>query len=155
MNQSTIRVFLTPSAKEVYASKEVVPFTKSDGDSGYDLLSMENVVIGTGERVVVGLGIHTEMDNSRRVSVRPRSGLAAKHGIMVVNSPGTIDASYRGEWKVILLNTGSSPYTINIGDKICQAIVEIVTPTTFSEVEELGDLNMSLRGAGGFNSTGY
>ncbi|SEC20418.1 dUTP pyrophosphatase [Paramicrobacterium humi] len=123
------------------------------GDAGADLRSAESLTLEPGQRSLVGTGVSIALPEGFAAFVVPRSGLAAKHGITVVNSPGTIDAGYRGEIKVILLNTDASePYRIEAGDRIAQLIVMPVAQATFTPVDVLPD---SVRGAGGFGSTGY
>ena len=141
---SSIEILITAPEAPVYAHP---------GDAGADLLSTEAVTLAPGERRVLGTGVSIALPDGFAAFVVPRSGLAAKHGITVVNSPGTVDAGYRGELKVVLLNTDSSvPYDIAVGDRIAQLIVMPVTRAVFVPVEELPG---SHRGEGGFGSTGY
>ncbi|MGN6125722.1 MAG: dUTP diphosphatase [Humibacter sp.] len=124
-----------------------------DDDAGADLCSNEAVTLAPGERVTIGTGVAIALPVGYAAFVVPRSGLAARHGITIVNSPGTVDAGYRGEIRVTLLNTDSTtPYAVAVGDRIAQLIVMPVTRATFRPVESLPD---SERGAGGFGSTGY
>ena len=123
------------------------------GDAGADLLSADDVVIAPGERVMVGTGVSIALPDGFAAFVVPRSGLAAKHGITIVNTPGTVDAGYRGEIRVILLNTdASAPYTVSAGDRIAQLVVMPVARARFIPVERLPGTE---RGEGGFGSTGY
>lgn len=123
------------------------------GDAGADLVATESVELAPGQRALVGTGVRIALPEGYVAFVVPRSGLAAKHGITVVNSPGTVDAGYRGEIKVSLLNTDATePYAITAGDRIAQLIVMPVSRAVFIPVDELPD---SVRGAGGFGSTGY
>ncbi|PWC08049.1 dUTP diphosphatase [Mycetocola zhujimingii] len=123
------------------------------GDAGADLKSTEDLTLQPGERRVVGTGVSIALPDGYVAFVVPRSGLASKHGITVVNSPGTVDAGYRGEIRVTLLNTDSSePYTISAGDRIAQMIVMPVSKARFVPVKTLPG---SLRGDRGFGSTGY
>ena len=123
------------------------------GDAGADLVAAEEVTLQPGERAVVGTGVSIALPDGYAAFVVPRSGLAAKHGITVVNTPGTIDAGYRGEIKVIMLNTDrAEPYTVTAGDRIAQLIVMPVVQARFVQVDELPG---SHRGDGGFGSTGY
>ncbi len=108
-------------------------------------------VLRPGERFMVPTGIAIALPPGWEAQMRPRSGLAAKHGISCVNSPGTIDADYRGELKVILINHGSEDFTINRGDRIGQMVIAPVWQAQFVETDELDDTE---RGAGGFGSTG-
>ena len=130
-----------------------VPVYAHPGDAGADLVSTESVTLAPGQRALVGTGVRIALPEGYAAFVVPRSGLAAKHGITVVNSPGTVDAGYRGEIKVTLLNTdASTPYEIAPGDRIAQLIVMPVPRARFVPVDELPD---SARGEGGFGSTGY
>ncbi|WP_181003383.1 MULTISPECIES: dUTP diphosphatase [unclassified Microbacterium] len=123
------------------------------GDAGADLVSAESLRLEPGQRALVGTGVAIALPDGYVAFVVPRSGLATKHGITIVNSPGTVDAGYRGEIKVTLLNTDASePYDIAVGDRIAQLIVMPVSRANFVPVESLPD---SVRGAGGFGSTGY
>lgn len=130
-----------------------VPAYAHPGDAGADLTSAESVRLEPGQRALVGTGVRVALPEGYAAFVVPRSGLAAKHGITVVNSPGTVDAGYRGEIKVALLNTDTSKaYEIAPGDRIAQLIVMPVTRARFLPVDALPE---SVRGEGGFGSTGY
>lgn len=130
-----------------------LPVYAHPGDAGADLVAAEAIRLEPGERALVGTGVRIALPEGYAAFVVPRSGLAAKHGITIVNSPGTIDAGYRGEIKVSLLNTDrTEAYEISVGDRIAQVIVMPVPPVRFVPVDELPD---SVRGAGGFGSTGY
>ncbi|QMU98240.1 dUTP diphosphatase [Microbacterium esteraromaticum] len=130
-----------------------VPFYAHPGDAGADLVSTEAVRLEPGERALVPTGVRIALPEGHAAFVVPRSGLAAKHGITVVNSPGTVDAGYRGEIKVSLLNTDSrEAYDVAVGDRIAQLIVMPVVQARFEPVDELPE---SVRGDGGFGSTGY
>jgi dUTP pyrophosphatase len=121
-------------------------------DAGADLVSAEDIDLGPGERAVVGTGIAIALPAGYAAFVHPRSGLAAKHGVTVVNAPGTIDAGYRGEIKVILLNTDPlRPVSFRRGDRIAQLVVQRVERPVFREVTALPG---SARGDNGFGSTG-
>jgi len=123
------------------------------GDAGADLISTDDVTLQPGQRATVGTGVSIALPDGYVGLVVPRSGLAAKHGITVVNSPGTVDAGYRGEIRVTLLNTDATePYPISVGDRIAQLIVMPVTRARFIPVDRLPG---SQRGEGGFGSTGY
>jgi dUTP pyrophosphatase len=129
------------------------PHYAHSGDAGADLTSTEAVTLAPGERAVIGTGVAIALPDGYVAFVVPRSGLAAKHGITIVNSPGTVDAGYRGEIRVTLLNTDrSEPYSISVGDRIAQLIVTPVSRARFVEVQRLPG---SERGEGGFGSTGY
>jgi dUTP pyrophosphatase len=130
-----------------------LPVYAHPGDAGADLTASEAVSLAPGQRVLVGTGVRIALPDGYVGFVVPRSGLAAKHGITIVNAPGTIDAGYRGEIKVALLNTDSRErYDVAIGDRIAQLIVMHVPRVRFLPVEDLPD---SVRGDGGFGSTGY
>lgn len=138
---------------EVLLTGDHVPAYAHPGDAGADLVATETVELGPGDRATVGTGTAIALPDGYVAFVVPRSGLAAKHGITVVNTPGTVDAGYRGEIRVILLNTdATTPYTITAGDRIAQLIVMPVTRARFVPVERLPG---SHRGEGGFGSTGY
>ena len=109
------------------------------------------ITLAPGDRDMVPTGIAIALPPGWEAQMRPRSGLAAKHGIACVNAPGTIDADYRGELKVILINHGKEPFTINRGDRIGQMVIAPVFQASFDEVDELDETE---RGAGGFGSTG-
>lgn len=122
------------------------------GDAGADLVSAVDVVLAPGRREVVPTGIAVELPEGYAAFVHPRSGLAARHGVTVVNAPGTVDAGYRGEIKVTLINTDADhPFTVRRGDRIAQLVVQRVEHATFLEVDQLTETS---RGAGGFGSTG-
>lgn len=129
-----------------------LPSYAHPGDAGADLVTAEDVDLAPGERAVVRTGIAIALPEGYAGFVHPRSGLAARHGVTVVNAPGTIDAGYRGEIKVTLLNTDlASPVSFRRGDRIAQLVVQRVEYVTFREVDALPD---SARGAAGFGSTG-
>lgn len=131
------------------------PQQQSAGAAGVDLLAAlgasDTLTIGPGERTLVPTGMAIALPAGYEAQVRPRSGLAAKHGVTVLNSPGTIDADYRGEIKVILINHGDAPFTIRRGERIAQMVVAPVTSVQF-ELRET--LDATVRGEGGFGSTG-
>lgn len=129
-----------------------LPSYARPGDAGADLVTCEDVDLAPGERAVVRTGIAVALPDGYAAFVHPRSGLAAKHGVTVVNAPGTVDAGYRGEIKVILLNTDAArPVSFRRGDRIAQLVVQRVERVTFREVAALPG---SVRGVGGFGSTG-
>jgi dUTP pyrophosphatase len=116
-----------------------------------DVLAAEDVVIAPGMRHAVATGLSVAIPEGFEIQVRPRSGLALKHGISVPNTPGTIDSDYRGELKVILINLGSDAFEIRRGDRVAQLVLAPVTRATWLEADELDE---TVRGAGGFGSTG-
>lgn len=138
---------------DVLWTGENPPVHAHPGDAGADLVSTEAFVLQPGERRLVGTGLRIALPDGHVAFVVPRSGLAAKHGITIVNAPGTVDSGYRGEVRVALLNTDASePYEVQVGDRIAQLIVMPVPRVTYTRVEELPE---SVRGAGGFGSSGY
>ena len=129
-----------------------LPAYAHPGDAGADLYAAEEVTLPPGGRAVVGTGVAIAVPDGFAAFVHPRSGLAAGHGITVVNAPGTIDAGYRGEVRVVLLNTDpAEPFTVRRGDRIAQLVVQPVAQARFLEVAELPP---TPRGEGGFGSTG-
>jgi dUTP pyrophosphatase len=121
------------------------------GAAGMDVVSAEDVTLAPGARHAVATGLALAIPAGFEIQVRPRSGLALKHGITVPNTPGTIDSDYRGELKVILINLGDEPFAIARGDRVAQLVLAPVVQAAWSEVEEL---DATERGAGGFGSTG-
>ena len=130
-----------------------LPTYATADSAGMDLMSAEpgDVTLAPGTRAMIATGLAMQLPSGFEAQVRPRSGLAAKHGITVLNSPGTIDADYRGEVKVILINLGDAPVTLARGERIAQLVIAPVTQATWQEVSTLED---TARGAGGFGSTG-
>ena len=128
-----------------------VPGYAHPGDAGADLTTTVDVTLAPGERALVPTGIALALPDGYVALVHPRSGLAARHGLSIVNTPGTIDSDYRGELKVILINHGAEPFAIARGDRIAQLVLAPVTQAAWEEVAELDD---TVRGAGGFGSTG-
>jgi dUTP pyrophosphatase len=129
-----------------------VPAYAHPGDAGADLLATSDVTLKPGERAVLGTGIAIALQDGYAAFVHPRSGLAAKHGITLVNAPGTVDAGYRGEIKVCLINLDTAAeVTLRRGDRIAQLVIQRVEKARFVEVERLPG---SARGEGGYGSTG-
>ncbi len=128
-----------------------MPRYAHEGDAGMDIYSSENTEIKKGEVKLVGTGLTMEIPQGYEAQVRPKSGLAAKHGITLLNTPGTIDSGYRGELKVIMVNHSQKPYVVEKGSKIAQIVFAAVEK---ANVEEVKELNESVRGEGGFGSTG-
>jgi dUTP pyrophosphatase len=140
-------------AIEVLISAGRVPAYAHPGDAGADLSAAEAVELLPGQRATVGTGVSIALPDGYVAFVVPRSGLAMKHGITIVNSPGTVDAGYRGEIRITLLNTDSTDaYSVAAGDRIAQLIIQPVVRARFVEVEKLPG---SQRGEAGFGSTGY
>ena len=129
-----------------------LPAYAHPGDAGADLRAAADVVLPPGGRATVGTGLAVAVPDGHAAFVHPRSGLAARHGITVVNAPGTVDAGYRGEVRVVLLNTDRhESFTVRRGDRVAQLVVQPVTRVRFLDVEELPP---TPRGEGGFGSTG-
>jgi dUTP pyrophosphatase len=131
-----------------------LPAYQSDGAAGLDLLAAvdegEPMVLAPGKRALVPTGLIIELPAGYEAQVRPRSGLALKHGVTVLNSPGTIDSDYRGEVKIILVNLGEAPFEIRRGERVAQLVVASVITAKLTVSEALSD---TARGAGGFGST--
>ena len=139
--------------KIVNNSRHALPEYQTPLSAGLDIRANldESVTLRPLERAMIPTGLFVELPEGCEMQIRPRSGLAAKHGITVLNSPGTIDADYRGEIKVILVNLSNEPFTIESGERIAQMIVARYEQIEWESVEELGTTE---RGAGGFGSTG-
>lgn len=147
---------MTPDSRVVVKIKRLVPEAKLPryehfGDSGADLIAMTNHVLQPMQWFAVPTGLSAEVPVGFELQVRPKSGLALRHGVTVLNTPGTVDAGYRGEIKVILLNLGPEPFHIHPGQKIAQLVV---APVVWGQFEEVETLMQSQRGSGGFGSTG-
>jgi len=149
MQKIEVRVTVDAHAKDL-----PLPAYQSDAASGMDLLAAidDDVVVAPGEVKLIPTGLHIAVPAGYEAQVRPRSGLALKHGITVVNAPGTIDADYRGEVGVIIGNVGGEPFTVTRGMRIAQMVVASVTQATLVKVDELDD---TARGHGGFGHTGH
>ena len=128
-----------------------LPSYAHEGDAGMDVRSVEELELAPGARALVHTGLVMMLPPGWEAQVRPRSGLALKHGVTVLNAPGTIDAGYRGEVGVILVNFGDRPFKVSKGDKVAQVVV---APVTRAEIVETSELDETERGAGGFGSTG-
>jgi len=137
----------------VNQSNNPLPFYSTEHSAGMDLRAFlaEPMVLQPLERALIPTGLFIEMPEGYEAQVRPRSGLAIKNGITVLNSPGTIDADYRGEIKVILINLSSEPFTIQNGDRIAQMVIAKYEKISWKQVEQLSETN---RGCGGFGSSG-
>ena len=134
-------------------SKAQLPKYKTDGSSGMDLMALieKPIKIKPQESALIPTGITIAIPEDTEVQIRPRSGLAAKSNISVLNTPGTIDSDYRGEIKIILFNHGKEDFTVNNNDRIAQMVL---MPILKAEFEEVNDLPETIRGSGGFGSTG-
>ena len=128
-----------------------LPSYATPGAAGLDVVAAEDLDLMPGQRHAVATGFRVAIPEGYEIQVRPRSGLAFKHGITVPNTPGTIDSDYRGELKVLLINHGSEPFPIRRGERIAQLVPAVVTQASFEEVDDLCDTE---RGHGGFGSTG-
>lgn len=128
-----------------------IPAYATPGAAGLDIVAAEDVTLAPGARHAVATGFAMAIPPGYEVQVRPRSGLALKHGVTCLNTPGTIDSDYRGEVKVILANLGDAPFEVTRGERIAQLVPAAVQPAVFAEVAALDD---TARGAGGFGSTG-
>ncbi|NCP20278.1 MAG: dUTP diphosphatase [Erythrobacter sp.] len=128
-----------------------LPVYATAGAAGMDVHAAEDVELAAGARHAVATGFAVAIPEGYEIQVRPRSGLAFKHGVTVPNTPGTIDSDYRGELKVLLINHGSETFAIHRGDRVAQLVLAPVTRARFQEVE---DLDETARGSGGFGSTG-
>jgi dUTP pyrophosphatase len=128
-----------------------LPAYESEHAAGMDLRAAEDAILPPGGRALVATGFAIALPDGFEAQVRPRSGLAVKHGVTLLNSPGTIDADYRGEIKVILINHGRESFAVKRGDRIAQMVVSPVTRVVLKETAELSGTG---RGAGGFGSTG-
>ncbi len=138
----------TDDAKDLEIPKYMTP-----GSAGMDLYAnvVEDTVLRVGERKLISAGIMIDIPLGYEAQIRPRSGLAYKNGVTVLNAPGTIDSDYRGEIKALLINHGQEDFTIHRGDRICQMVINKVEMISFLEVDELSD---TLRGDGGFGHSG-
>ena len=140
----TVKVLRTDPAAQL-------PSYAHPGDAGMDVRSIEDVTLAPGARALVHTGLVLMLPPDAEAQVRPRSGLALKHGVTVLNTPGTIDAGYRGEVGVILINAGENDFTIGRGDRIAQMVIQQLSDVQLVAAEQLSDTS---RGAGGFGSTG-
>jgi dUTP pyrophosphatase len=129
----------------------ITPAYAHPGDAGMDLCAIDELEIAAGDTALVHTGITIELPPGTEAQVRPRSGLALKHSITVLNTPGTIDEGYRGEICVILINHGKHPFHVVQGMRIAQMVIK---PVLYMEIEESDELTQTVRGQGGFGSTG-
>lgn len=142
-----------PIVKIKNTSNNALPAYESDAAAGMDIRAFinESITLLPLQRSLISSGLFMELPAGYEAQIRPRSGLALKHGITVLNSPGTIDADYRGEIKILLINLGNDAFTIQSGDRIAQMIIAPVSQAQWMETKELSD---TTRGAGGYGSTG-
>ena len=151
MNQINIEVFQMDHAKDL-----PLPYYATPGSAGMDLIAAveEDLILNPGERTIVPTGLTIALPQGYEAQFRPRSGLAAKHGVIVLNTPATIDSDYRGELKVLLINLGQEEFTISRGMRIAQMVIAPVTQATLTLVTTpLSDVHKT-RESGGFGSTG-
>ncbi|SET41947.1 dUTP pyrophosphatase [Paenibacillus sp. NFR01] len=143
-----VQLYKLPGNEDVLAPRKM-----SEQASGYDLHAAveDEVLLAPGERALIPTGIALAMPDGLEAQIRPRSGLAFKHGITCLNTPGTIDADYRGEIKVLLINLGQEPFAIARNERIAQMVFQAVPSVTLTQVEGLDE---TVRGAGGFGHTG-
>ena len=146
MNNTTVHIF---------RNNGTIPTYETDHAAGCDIYSAEDATIEPGKWALVGTGIHVEVPIGLELQIRPRSGHAAKKGITVLNTPGTIDSDYRGEVKVILINLGADTFVVEKGMRIAQGVVAPVYRADFIDVASIEDLSETKRGAGGFGHTGH
>ncbi len=139
--------------KIINRSPNPLPSYATEGSSGMDLRAdiEKNLILQPLERRLVPTGLFVELPMNYEAQIRPRSGLAIKHGITCLNSPGTVDADYRGELKVVLINLSNEPHTIHPGDRIAQMVIQQVEKVILTEVNEI---HSTVRGEGGFGHTG-
>lgn len=146
-----LKWFIQSDVEDLY---EDIPKSSDYGSDGIDFKSPECFSLGAGKRKMVGLKVYTEIPKGYTLFITPRSGYSYKYGLSIVNTPGAIDSSYRGELKVILINTSNKDIDFQRGDKICQGFV-IRTPEVINrKVESLDELSKTDRGSGGFGHTG-
>ena len=143
---------MTPLPVRKLRPDAVLPSRAYDGDAGLDLPAADAVVLAPGERAVVGTGLAVAVPDGHAGFVQPRSGLAAAHGITIVNAPGLVDSGYRGEVKVVLLNTGREPFAVEQGMRIAQFVV---LPVAAVEPVEVAELPVTERGERGHGSSGH
>ena len=143
-----IKILIKKNSKNIK-----LPVYKTEGSSGLDLEAniVDDLVVEPGKRKIIPTGLHVHIPRNYEIQIRPRSGLASKNGITVLNTPGTIDSDYKGEIKVILINLGNKKFFIKKGDRIAQMVISPIIKVELEEVNELPD---SIRGKSGFGSTG-
>jgi dUTP pyrophosphatase len=146
MSTIEVRIRRLPGSDDL-----ALPAYQTPHSAGMDLVAAEDATVEPGSRVGIGTGLAIALPDGYEAQIRPRSGLAIRHGITLANTPGTIDADYRGEIRILLINHGGETFTVRRGDRIAQMVVAPVTRALWRETEELTDTE---RGAGGFGSTG-
>lgn len=136
--------------KRIHADAKL-PLQANKGDAGMDLYSIDNAMIPSGEAKLIRTGLQIELPQGTEAQIRPRSGLALKHSVTVLNSPGTIDEGYRGEIGVILMNHGKEPFIVEKSMRIAQMVIQFVPSIQVTEANELSE---TVRGSSGFGSSG-
>ncbi len=149
MEYISVKVYRNDNGKKIE-----LPAYMSDHAAGMDVCASQDATIEPGTAVLVKTGLFVEIPEGYELQVRPRSGLALKHSILVPNSPGTIDADYRGEVGVILFNAGKESFSVHAGDRIAQLVLNQVDRVRWHECGSFDDLNATKRGEGGFGHTG-
>lgn len=146
-----VKIVLAEGADDTF-----LPKRHSTEAAGVDLRAFikEPVVLASGEHRLIPVGFHMELQKGTEAQIRPRSGLAVKHAVSVVNTPGTIDSDYRGQVMVVLINHGKESFTVNPGDRIAQMVIADVRMDRFEKVDSLDQLSKTDRGSGGGGSTG-
>jgi dUTP pyrophosphatase len=140
--------------KYINKSNNKNPIYAKEGDSGFDLRANEDGSLSPLERKLVGTGLYFELPDGYELQIRPRSGLAYKNGVTVLNSPGTVDTGYRGEIKVLLINLSNETFTWERGERIAQGVIAHRISSDYGDLIEVMEINESERGEGGFGSTG-
>lgn len=140
--------------KYINKSSNKNPVYEKEGDSGFDLRANESGSLKPLERKLVGTGLYFELPNGYELQIRPRSGLAYKNGITVLNSPGTVDTGYRGEIKVLLVNISNEEFSWEKGERIAQGVIAHRISSDYGDLVEVIEISQSERGEGGFGSTG-
>jgi dUTP pyrophosphatase len=155
LERETIKALSTKKLKvQKLHPDAIIPKYAYPTDSGFDLFSVEDLVLNPSNRAVVSTGIKLQFDENLEVQIRPKSGLASNYGITVLNTPGTVDYGYNGEIKVILFNTNQEPVTIKKGMKIAQGVLCPVINGNYVNIEEVNEVEEKDRGENGFGSTG-
>ncbi len=152
--QTTENTFKKIEIKFINKSDNKNPVYAKVGDSGFDLRANERGTLKPLERKLVGTGLYFELPDGYELQIRPRSGLAYKNGVTVLNSPGTVDTGYRGEIKVLLVNISNEDFTWDKGERIAQGVISHRVSSDYGDLIEVFEINESERGEGGFGSTG-
>ena len=153
-NNNTENNFKKLEIKFINKSDNKNPVYAKVGDSGFDLRANERGTLKPLERKLIGTGLYFELPDGYELQIRPRSGLAYKNGVTVLNSPGTVDTGYRGEIKVLLVNISNEDFTWDKGERIAQGVISHRVSSDYGDLIEVFEINESERGEGGFGSTG-